>query len=46
MYVDDTIELFEVVSVSAGMRGLQVLLSPADYVKATGGKVGAIADLD
>ena len=46
VYVDDTIELFEVVSVSAGMRGLQVLLSPADYVKATGGKVGAIADLD
>ena len=45
VYVDETIELFDVVSVSAGMRGLQVLLSPADYVKATGGKVGAIADL-
>ena len=46
VYVDETIELFEVVSVSAGMRGLQVLLSPADYVKATAATRGAIADLD
>jgi len=45
VYVDETIELFDVVSISAGMRGLQVLLSPADYVKATGATVGAIADL-
>ena len=45
VYVDETIELFEVVSVSAGMRGLQVLLSPAEYVKATGAKLGAIAEL-
>ena len=35
-YVDDTIELFDVVSVSAGTRGTQVLLSPADYLRATG----------
>ena len=41
----ETIELFEVVSVSAGMPGLQVLLSPADYMKATGAAVGAIAEL-
>jgi Cys-tRNA(Pro)/Cys-tRNA(Cys) deacylase len=45
MYVDETIELVEVVSVSAGMRGLQVLLLPSEYVKATGAKVGGIADL-
>jgi hypothetical protein len=45
VYVDETIELFEVVSVSAGMRGLQVLLSGADYVKATEATVGAIAEL-
>src|SRR5215475_14046151 len=31
VYVDETIELFEVVSISAGMRGLQILLAPADY---------------
>lgn len=44
VFVDETIELFEVVSISAGMRGLQVLLSPSDYLKATNAKVGAIAD--
>jgi Cys-tRNA(Pro)/Cys-tRNA(Cys) deacylase len=43
VYVDKTIELFDVVSVSAGMRGLQILLSSADYVKATGATVGPIA---
>jgi Cys-tRNA(Pro)/Cys-tRNA(Cys) deacylase len=45
VYVDETIELFEVVSVSAGMRGLQILLAPDKYVQATGAKLGAIADL-
>jgi Cys-tRNA(Pro)/Cys-tRNA(Cys) deacylase len=43
VYVDETIELFEVVSVSAGTRGLQVLLAPADYLRATGGRLGPIA---
>ena len=33
-YVDETIELFEVISVSAGTRGTQILLSPADYLRA------------
>lgn len=42
VYVDETMQLFDVVSVSAGMRGLQVLLSPAEYVKATG---ATLADL-
>lgn len=45
VYVDETIELFDVVSISAGMRGLQVLLTPAHYVQATKATVGAIADL-
>ena len=43
VYVDETIELFEVVSVSAGMRGLQILLAPAEYLRATGGRLGPIA---
>ncbi|MGC4117751.1 MAG: Cys-tRNA(Pro) deacylase [Myxococcales bacterium] len=42
-FVDETIELFDVVSVSAGVRGTQIILAPADYLKATHGKVGAIA---
>ena len=42
VYVDETIELFEVVSVSAGMRGLQILLAPADYLRATGADSGRL----
>lgn len=42
IYVDETIELFDVISISAGVRGLQILLSPADYLKAT---KGTMADL-
>lgn len=34
-FADETLELFEEVSVSGGMRGLQLLLAPADYLHAT-----------
>ena len=34
-FADETIELFETISVSAGMRGLQLLLAPAEYLRAT-----------
>jgi Cys-tRNA(Pro)/Cys-tRNA(Cys) deacylase len=43
VYVDETIELFDVVSISAGMRGLQVLLAPSDYLRATQSQLGPIA---
>lgn len=46
VYVDDTIELFDVVSISAGMRGLQILLAPADYLQATGARLGPIASTE
>jgi Cys-tRNA(Pro)/Cys-tRNA(Cys) deacylase len=39
---DETIELFEVISVSAGHRGVQVLLPPQDYLRAAG---ASVADL-
>ncbi len=42
VYVDETIELFDVVSVSAGVRGLQILVAPADYLRATKGTVAAL----
>ncbi|MBI3476712.1 MAG: Cys-tRNA(Pro) deacylase [Acidobacteria bacterium] len=42
VYVDETIELFDVVSISAGMRGLQILVAPADYLRATRGSLAAI----
>ena len=41
--VDETVELFDVISVSAGVRGPQILLAPADYLRAVRGTVGAIA---
>ena len=43
VFADETIELFDVVSVSAGIRGAQLVLAPADYLRATGAKVGPIA---
>jgi Cys-tRNA(Pro)/Cys-tRNA(Cys) deacylase len=43
VFVDETLELFDVISVSAGTRGTQILLAPADYLRATRGVVGAIA---
>ena len=43
VFVDETIELFDVVSVSAGARGTQILLAPAGYLRAVRGTVGAIA---
>lgn len=43
VYVDETIELFDVVSISAGVRGTQVLLAPADYLRAVKGTLGPIA---
>lgn len=43
VYADETIELFDVISISAGQRGLQILLNPADYVRATKAKLGPIA---
>ena len=41
-YADETIELFDIISVSAGQRGLQILLAPADYLRAT---AASLADL-
>ena len=35
VYVDETVELYNRISISAGLRGLQILLSPVDYLKAT-----------
>jgi Cys-tRNA(Pro)/Cys-tRNA(Cys) deacylase len=43
VFVDETIELYDRVSISAGVRGTQVLIAPADYLRATGGKLCDIA---
>jgi Cys-tRNA(Pro)/Cys-tRNA(Cys) deacylase len=43
VFVDETIELFDTISISAGMRGAQILIAPADYIRVTEARVGAIA---
>ncbi|HLK51440.1 MAG TPA: Cys-tRNA(Pro) deacylase [Bryobacteraceae bacterium] len=43
VFVDETLELFDVIAVSAGVRGTQILLAPADYLAAVRGTIGAIA---
>jgi Cys-tRNA(Pro)/Cys-tRNA(Cys) deacylase len=43
VYIDETIELFDVISISAGVRGTQILLAPSDYVRAVSGQIAAIA---
>jgi Cys-tRNA(Pro)/Cys-tRNA(Cys) deacylase len=43
VYVDETAGLWDVISVSAGQRGIQIFIAPADYVLAVGAKAGDIA---
>ncbi|MDR3614144.1 MAG: Cys-tRNA(Pro) deacylase [Candidatus Obscuribacterales bacterium] len=43
VYVDETVYLFETISVSAGVRGTQILINPEDYIKATKATVGNIS---
>jgi Cys-tRNA(Pro)/Cys-tRNA(Cys) deacylase len=33
VFADETIELFDFISVSAGQRGIQILLAPPDYLR-------------
>jgi Cys-tRNA(Pro)/Cys-tRNA(Cys) deacylase len=42
VFVDETLELWEQVTVSAGIRGAQIVLAPADYLRATNATVAAI----
>ena len=43
VYIDELAELCDVISVSAGIRGLQILVAPSDYILAVQAKVAAIA---
>ncbi len=43
VYVDETFILFDVVSVSAGIRGTQILLKPDDYLHVVKAATGEIA---
>ncbi len=43
VFADENIEVFDRVCVSAGVRGTQIELAPADYLRATGARTGPIA---
>jgi Cys-tRNA(Pro)/Cys-tRNA(Cys) deacylase len=43
VYLDETAQLFDVISISAGMRGLQVLIAPDDYIRVVDARVAPIA---
>jgi Cys-tRNA(Pro)/Cys-tRNA(Cys) deacylase len=43
VFVDFTVELWDVISISAGARGTQLLLAPGDYIRAVKGATGEIA---
>ncbi|VEP13243.1 putative Cys-tRNA(Pro)/Cys-tRNA(Cys) deacylase YjdI [Hyella patelloides LEGE 07179] len=43
VYVDETIEVFERIAVSAGVRGTLIMLATQDYLQVVKGKIGAIA---
>ena len=43
VWIDETAQLFDVIALSAGQRGLQVVLAPEDYRRAVRGEYAAIA---
>lgn len=43
VYADETIQLWDKISISAGIRGTQIILSPDDYVRAAGALLADIA---
>jgi Cys-tRNA(Pro)/Cys-tRNA(Cys) deacylase len=43
VYVDQSIERFDRISVSAGVRGMQILLAPSDYLRLTQAQLSSLA---
>ena len=43
VFIDETMQLWDLVSVSAGQRGTQIILTPDDYVRAVRGTYGEIS---
>lgn len=46
VYVDETIELFDTISVSAGIKGTQIVFSPVDYIRAADATVAPLTKED
>lgn len=43
VYIDETAILFDAISISAGVRGAQIVLNPDDYIRIVGATTGEIA---
>jgi Cys-tRNA(Pro)/Cys-tRNA(Cys) deacylase len=43
VYLDETAQLFDLISISAGLRGLQILIAPDDYIRVVDARVAPIA---
>jgi Cys-tRNA(Pro)/Cys-tRNA(Cys) deacylase len=43
VYADGSIERFDMISISAGMRGMQILLAPVDYLRVVKATLAVIA---
>ena len=43
VFLDETAILFDLISISAGVRGAQILLKPDDYIRITRATLGEIA---
>jgi Cys-tRNA(Pro)/Cys-tRNA(Cys) deacylase len=43
VFADETIEMWDVISISAGVRGTQILIKPTDYLQVTAAKIAEIA---
>jgi Cys-tRNA(Pro)/Cys-tRNA(Cys) deacylase len=44
VFADETIELFDQISISAGVRGIQILMAPRDYLLAARATIAPLAD--
>jgi Cys-tRNA(Pro)/Cys-tRNA(Cys) deacylase len=42
-FVDETVELWDAIALSAGVRGQQMVIAPADLIRVTEAKIAAIA---
>jgi len=43
VFLDEAAILFDVISISAGVRGMQILIKPDDYISLTKAQLGEIA---
>ena len=43
VFLDETAQLFDMISVSAGQRGLQIFIAPDDYIRVVDARIASIA---